>query len=343
MRIFLKATFVLVLFLPLISNCQNAQRDSFYVANWNVENLFDTIHDPVKDDKEFLPDSPRQWNDEKYEQKLTNLAKVINYMNNGCGPDILAVEEVENINVLKRLIYKLRDRDYMVAHRDSPDARGIDVGLLYDRSIFDIDSLAAIHVELPDHNPTRDILHVVLIHKKSKEKVHVYVNHWPSRRGGEQKSNSNRVTAAEVLKSSLDTLALTSPKSNVIILGDFNDEPNNESIEQFLGAKDFDCGTATNSVWVNLAYKKFSNKEGSYFFGGKFDMIDQIIISTTFLDGKRLEYECNSFDVIKPPFMISQKGNREGGAIPTFNGNIYVGGYSDHYPVGAKFRVKGKK
>lgn len=343
MRILLRVIFTLVFFLPFISNCQNTQRDSFYVANWNLENLFDTIHDPIKDDKEFLPDSPHQWNDEKYEQKLSNLAKVINYMNNGCGPDILAVEEVENINVLKRLVYKLRDRDYIVAHRDSPDTRGIDVGLLYDRSVFDIDSLAAIHIELPNHKPTRDILHVVLIHKKSKEKIHVYVNHWPSRSGGEQKSNINRVTAAEVLKSSLDTLALTSPKSNVIILGDFNDEPNNESIEQYLGAKDFNCGSITNTSFVNLAYKKFSNKEGSYLFGGKFDMIDQIIISKTFLDSQRLEYECDSFDVIKPPFMISQEGNRKGGAIPTFNGNIYVGGYSDHYPVGAKFRVEGEK
>jgi len=342
MRIFFKVSLVLIFFIPFISNCQNVQRDSFYVANWNLENLFDMIDDSVKNDKEFLPDSPHQWNDEKYEQKLTNLAKVINYMNNGCGPDILAVEEAENINVLKRLIYKLRDRDYMVAHRDSPDARGIDVGLLYDRSIFDIDSLAAIHVELPNHNPTRDILHVVLIHKKSKEKIHVYANHWPSRRGGEQKSNINRVAAAEVLKSSLDTLESTSPKSNVIILGDFNDEPNNESVEQSLGAKDFNCWTSANLSLVNLAYKKFSNKEGSYIFGGKFDMIDQIIISTTFLDGKRLEYECDSFDVIKPTFMISKSGNRKGGGIPTFSGNIYVGGYSDHYPVGAKFRMKGK-
>ena len=343
MRIFFKVFFVLVFSIPFISNCQTAQKDSFYVANWNLENLFDTIDDSVKNDKQFLPDSPHQWNDEKYEQKLTNLAKVINYMNNGCGPDILAVEEAENINVLKRLIYKLRDRDYMIAHRDSPDARGIDVGLLYDRSIFDIDSLASIHVELPNHNPTRDILHVVLIHKKSKEKVHVYVNHWPSRRGGEQKSNINRISASEVLKRSLDTLASSAPKSKVIILGDFNDEPNNESVEHFLDAKDFNCDSTSNSFLVNLAYKKFSNKEGSYLFGGKFDMIDQIIISSTFLDGKLLEYDCNSFDVIKPPFMISKSGNRKRGGIPTFNGNIYVGGYSDHYPVGAKFRVKGKK
>jgi len=342
MRIFLKASFVLILCIPCISNCQNVQRDSFYVANWNMENLYDIVADSTKNDKEFLPDSPRQWNDDKYEQKLSNLAKVINYMNNGCGPDILTVEEVENINVLKRLIYKLTDRDYIVVHRDSPDERGIDVGLLYDRSIFDIDSLAALHVELPDHNPTRDILHVVLIHKKNKEKIHVYVNHWPSRRGGEVKSNSNRVAAAEVLKRSLDTLASTSPKSNVIIIGDFNDEPNNESIEQYLGAKDFNCGSETNLTFVNLAYKKFLNNEGSYLYNGKFNMLDQIIISTTFLDGNSLEYECNSFDIIKPFFMISQEGNRKGSAIPTFIGSKYLGGYSDHFPVGAKFIVKGK-
>jgi len=233
-------------------NAQNNKKDSFYVANWNLENLFDTIDDPLKDDSQFLPDSPNKWNDEKFEQKLINLAKVINFMNNGCGPDILSVQEVENINVLKRLIYKLRDRDYNIIHRESPDERGIDIGLIYDRKIFDIKNVSKLHVELPDHNPTRDIIHAELIHKNCKEKIHVFVNHWPSRRGGEIRSNENRVAAAVTLKQYLDSLILESNKSKIILLGDFNDGPDNESIENILDARDFECDELPVKSFINL-------------------------------------------------------------------------------------------
>ncbi|MFA5806679.1 MAG: hypothetical protein WC879_18765, partial [Melioribacteraceae bacterium] len=206
-----------------------------------------------------------------------------------------------------------------------------------------IDSVSTLYVELPNGKPTRDILHVVLIYRKNKEKVHLYVNHWPSRRGGEQKSNINRIVAASVLKKSLAALTKTSPNSNIIIIGDFNDEPNNESVEKVLGASDFECANPSKNLLLNLAYKKFTNHEGSYLYGRKFNMIDQIIISYSFLDGKRSEYECNSFSVIKPQFMVFKEGKRKGGAIPTFEGSQYIGGFSDHFPVGAKFIIKGKK
>lgn len=343
MHMIRRVIFLSVMILPFVLTAQTVRRDSFYVASWNLENLYDTVNDTLKNDEEFLPGSAKRWNDERFDRKLDNLVKVINYMNNGCGPDILALEEVENINVVKRLIYKMRDRDYIVVHRNSPDKRGIDVALIYDRNIFSIESVASLHVELPNGNPTRDILHAVLIFKKNKEKIHLYTNHWPSRIGGEEKSNINRVTAAKVLKSSLDTLARTSPKSNIIILGDFNDEPNNESVQSVLGAKDFECIKGRNNGLLNLSYKKFLNKEGSYLYGGKFDMIDQIIISSTYLDGKNSEYLCDSFSVIKPPFMVFDKGKRKGGAIPTYSGTEYIGGFSDHFPVGAKFILKGSK
>ena len=334
---------IIIVVLPMVYFSQSIRRDSFYVANWNVENLYDVINDPLKDDEEFLPESSKQWNDARYEDKLNNLTKVINYMNNGCGPDILAMEEVENINVVKRLLYKMRDRDYIVAHRDSPDARGIDVALMYDRNVFDIANVEKLHVELPNASPTRDILYVVLIYKKNNEKVHLYVNHWPSRRGGEEKSNINRIAAAKVLKNHLAKLNKSAPNSNIIILGDFNDEPNNESIESVLGAKDFNCSKPGRNNLLNLTYKKYKGGEGSYLYGGKFDMLDQIIISSSFIDGRKLEYECDSFTVVKPQFMIMKEGNRKGGALPTYGGTQYLGGFSDHFPVGAKFILKSKK
>ncbi len=332
---------VLLFILAEKISAQSAVRDSFYVANWNVENLFDTMDDPNKNDDEFLPGSKKEWNDYRFEKKIYNLTRVINFMNHGCGPDILSVEEVENINVLKNLVYSLKDRNYVMVHRDSPDERGIDVALIYDRSIFMIDSVAALHVELPTKNPTRDILHVVLIHKKSNAKIHVYVNHWPSRRGGEIESEQNRIAAASVLKSSLDTLAQTAPNSEVIIIGDFNDNPNDESIVKTLGTQNYDCSQKElpKETFVNLAYNKFANGEGSYLFRGKWDMIDQIILSKSLFEKDKIRYGCSSFEIIKPDFMVFKDGKRKGGAIPTYEGNLYIGGYSDHFPVGAKFYV----
>ena len=259
-----KLKLVLVLmFVPILAFCQHIKRDSIYVANWNLENLFDTENDTLKNDEEFLPGTKKDWNVSRFDQKLNHLAQVINYMNDGCGPDILSVEEVENIMVMKKLTYILNSRDYVACHRESPDERGIDVGLFYDRNVFMADSIANLHVEIPDNRPTRDILHVILTHKKSGKKINIYVNHWPSRRGGETKSEPNRVAAAEVLKSSLDTLFRTSPKSEVIIIGDFNDNPDNESIVETLGAKGYNCNDnkKPESQYLNLSNSFFEKGE----------------------------------------------------------------------------------
>jgi predicted extracellular nuclease len=321
---------------------QQERNKYFYVAGWNLENLFDTIKDPVKKDDEFLPGSEKRWNDARLDQKLDHLVYVINYMNQGCGPDVLGIEEVENINVVKRLIYKMTGRDYIIVHRDSPDERGIDVGLIYDRRVFDIDSVASLHVELPDHKPTRDILHVVLVYRNTGEKIHFYVNHWPSRRGGELDSEKNRMAAANVLRSSLDTLNRTAPGSNVVILGDFNDGPENNSLAGIAGINDFDCnsGAFPNQKFINITLKKYRAGDGTYSFKGKYEMIDQILLSSSLLGNGRIRYECESFDVIKPELMRYREGKNAGNPIPTYIGNRYIGGYSDHFPVGAKFIVK---
>lgn len=336
----MKKIILSVFILIAVNTCVAKQKnvDTIYVAQWNLENLFDAVDDLEKDDSEFLPESPKFWTDGKVGIKLNNLAKVINYMNDGRGPDIISFEEIENFNMLKRLAYKLKDRDYIPAHRESPDNRGIDVGLLYDRKIFAIENIYPIQVILPNRNPTRNILYVSLTHKITGEVINIFVNHWPSRRGGKEKSVVNRIEAAQTLRSSVDSLLEKNPKANIIILGDFNDEPTDFSITRFLKAKDFECENKTKeNDLLNLAYKKSDNKEGSYLFGSQWDMIDQIIISSSLNDGKNLDYICDSFDILKPPFMVIQEGNRKGGALPTYMGNKYIGGYSDHFPVYAKF------
>jgi Endonuclease/Exonuclease/phosphatase family len=319
-------------------------RDSFYVAEWNLENLYDTLKDPLKNDDEFLPGSIKRWNEAKLEQKIDHLTFVINSMNKGCGPDVIAVEEVENIGVVKRLLYMMRDRDYVVVHRDSPDEKGIDVALVYDRNRFDIDSVAALHVELPNHIPTRDILHTVLIDKKFGYKIHFYVNHWPSGKEGLGGSEANRFAAVDRLRLSLDTLERTEPESNTIILGDFNEGSDGKSVIKLTGLNNYDCESeeAANRKFINLAGNKNRNGEGTFFFKGKMEMVDQMIISGSMTGKGKINYECGSFEIIKPDFMV-YKGEKAGRPIPTYIGNRYIGGYSDHFPIGARFNTGGSK
>lgn len=318
--------------------------NTFYVASWNVENLFDTFDDPNKTDEDFLPESDKQWTEDRYQQKLTNLAKVINYMNDGCGPDVLGLVEVENINVLKWLIYKFKDRDYIIAHRDSPDQRGIDAALIFDRKAFSIIDLDTLRVNIPTGVPTRYILHVTLKYLGDNSVVHFFVNHWPSRRGGEVKSEQNRIAAAKVLKAALEKIFSKDKNANVIMMGDFNDEPTDRSISKVLAAKDFDCETKkVENDLLNLSYKTKIKGEGSYLFGSTWNMIDQMIISPSLNDGESIEYVCDSFTVIKPEFMIAKEGDRKNGPLPTYSGNKYLGGFSDHFPIGAKFILLERK
>ncbi len=329
---------ILYLLLPITGICQTGNNiDSFYVANWNIENLFDTSDDPTINDSEFLPESNRQWTDDRLLTKIKNLSKVINYMNNGCGPDILGFQEVENINVLKLLIYQFRDRDYIIVHRDSPDERGIDVALIYDRNTFDIHSVDTVQVELPTRYKTRLILHVGLIHKESNSIIHFFVNHWPSRRGGETKSEANRFAAASALRRKVDSLFSVN-ENRIIIVGDFNDEPGNRSIKNVLAANKIDCDDMNESNKLsNAAFTKFEQGEGSYRFGSDWNMLDQIIISSRFITDKKLKYDCDSFEIIKPDFIIAKEGEKKGSILPTYSGTKYYGGYSDHFPVGTKF------
>ncbi len=336
-KTFLMISFTLVLFSFTSLQCQTDDHGkSFYVATWNIENLFDTKDDPDINDEEFLPESSRQWTIDRFETKISNLAKVINHMNDGCGPDIIAFQEVENLNVLKWLAYRFKHRDYIIAHRDSPDERGIDVALFYDRKVFDIEELDTLRVEIPTGTPTRYILHVALRHKNEKSVIHLFVNHWPSRRGGEVKSEPNRIAAAQVLRTSVNKILDEDKTSQIILLGDFNDEPENKSIIETLGASEFFCSISNNSL-LNLSYTKASSNEGSYLFGSTWNMIDQIIISGSLFDKKGIDYLCDSYEVIKPDFMIIKEGDRKGGPLPTYSGSRYLGGYSDHFPVGAKF------
>lgn len=333
---------LLIAMLFVTSFCSQTPKDeddTFYIASWNIENLFDANDDFNKEDEEFLPDGTKEWTQKKIDVKMEKLSQVIKWMNNGNGPDILGVQEVEHKHLLETLLKRyFSDKNYKIAYAESPDMRGIDNGLIYNADRFKVLSVEPIFVELPNNHPTRYILEVEFESRNNGAKFLVYVNHWPSRGGGEEKSRPNRIKAAKVLRAKIDSLYRVDKNKNIVILGDFNDELSNRSLSEVLWVQEFTCSTIINPKRLyDLSYEEFKAGNGTYLYQGDWNMLDHMIISNGLLSDGRIKYLCNSFELIKPSFMLTKYGKYKGAATPTFGGRRYLGGYSDHIPVGAKF------
>lgn len=317
----------------------DAKTSGFYVANWNVENLFDTIDDVDKFDEQFTPGDERGWNEEKLSLKIDNLARVISDMNNNMGPDILGLEEVEHESVVGLLVEKIKlKKNYEIVHFESPDKRGIDNALIYNADYFTLKKSEALKVNLGGNKTTRDILYAVLDFNGIE--LNIFVNHWPSRREGLKKSEPNRVKAAERLMQKINNLE-DSENSNIIIMGDFNDLPSNISISNILGAKKNVCPDIKDNKFglYNISTSLFEKGEGTYKYRDHWNMLDQIIISNSFYDKKSIDLECESFEIIKPDYIIQKEGKYKGTSLPTFGGRKYLGGFSDHFSIGAQFVI----
>ena len=336
-----------LLFASFLWLCRPAAADtpSFYVANWNVENLFDTVDDPDnRGDDEFLPHNPTtRWTRVRYETKLDNLAQVISGMNRGQGPDLLGLEEVENADVLRDLVDKLEGKSYGIVHVDSPDPRGIDTALLFNRARFSLLESHAYKVALHWNHTTRDILHAVL-EDRDERKLHVLVNHWPSRGGGTKISEANRFEAARTLALSTDRIFRRDPAARVVILGDFNDEPSDRSIRHVLDVDPYPSPSgryvATNLYNLSDAQSDKGLGSFSHSYDGETEwrMYDQIIVSGALLQSSAIESDPDLFRIHKPEFMTDPSGRDKGAPLPTFEGQeFYQGGFSDHFPVGARF------
>jgi predicted extracellular nuclease len=320
---------------------QTKEKDTLFIATWNLENLFDTVHDPGKKDEEFTPESIKEWTPQRLNVKLHNLASIIKMMNNGKGPDILGVTEVEHRALLDSMIAKyLPDKNYDVAYMESPDNRGIDNGIIYNSKKLKLINVIGDTVRLSANFPTRLILDANF--EYGKDTIRVFENHWPSRIGGAERSQINRIEAAELLKSLVDRYYSLNHSTDIVIMGDFNDMPGNISIKDTLGADSTICTPDENKskhILFNLAYKDFSEGLGTYKYRDEWDMLDQIIISKNMVEGKHIKYLCGSFEIFKPEIMITKSGKYEGTPFPTYGGNHYLGGYSDHFPVVAKFII----
>ncbi len=342
--------FLLALCLTLLTTMQPktyAQSyDTVTVAFWNVENFFDTLDNKAKNDEEFLPGAKKQWGSERYLTKIQHLGQAVKEMNAKRGPDILGMAEIENKAVVEDLVKaQFPEMKYEIVHIQSPDERGISTAMLFRTSIFKLVSVVGDTIHLSDNHPTRLILHVIL-QGKNKVKVHVFVNHWPSRLGGEEKSEGNRIAAAKELRKNVDAVLTADANAAIVIMGDFNDEPDNNSIKNELKAEQFICDSANYSYSLhNLAWQKKRNGEGTLKYRNQWNMLDQIIVSSSVLKTpqKAFSYICNSFQVFKADYMIEHGEKYEGSPLPTYGGSKYLGGYSDHFPVLAKFLLeKGK-
>ena len=248
---------------------------------------------------------------------------------------------MENEAVLRQLIEHpdLTEADYDIVHYDSPDVRGIDVALLYRTPSFTPESSQAIPLTFEGEDyKSRDILLVSGVLGKDAEHntVHVLVNHWPSRRGGVAKSEPRRLMAAQTVRQTVDELLQTDPAANVILMGDFNDEPTNRSITEELRA----TGAVKNndpSQLYNTVAALDEQGRGSYQFRGQWNMLDQIILSSGLIqDDRKVDdyyYRAESATIFTPGWLLQAEGKYQGYPDRTYAGDKYLGGYSDHLPV----------
>ena len=308
-------------------------QESFRVLFWNVENLFDCKDDPRKNDHEFLPDATRHWNHFRYRSKLNNLAKGIIASGENFVPDLVGLCEVENDSCLIDLVKysPLREAGYRYVITDSPDQRGIDVALLYQRGSFKLLQCQSIRIphKLLRKGPTRDILHVVgkVI---SGDSLDVFVCHMPSRSGGQAKSEPYRLMTASQLKQMVDSVMRIRKHPHVLIMGDFNDCPTDKSMKEVL---------CSDGCLENLMKDK---RQGTYRYRGEWGILDQFLVSKGLLKKKgSIRTSSRKAQILRHDFLLMED-EKYGGDKPfrTYNGMKYLGGFSDHLPISLDLEIK---
>lgn len=334
--------FILPLLFLLSCLTSNAQKQAYKVAViafYNLENFYDTIDNPLVNDEEFLPTGPKNYNSAIYWDKVKKLASVLSQIGtevNSDGPALIGVAEVENDTVLNDLVNQplLKDRHYKIVHYDSRDLRGVDVALLYNPKYFVPDSSEKLFVQLPggtkDAFYTRDILWVR--GRLDGEPVNVYVNHWPSRSGGEERSAPARAAAAQVAKNHMDSVTRADGEQKVVIMGDLNDDPVSPSVARVIKARgrmeDVEKGGMYNP-WIELYNKGI----GTLAYQDSWGLFDQIMISYPWLNRNQDGFFFYQQHIFRREFMTENIGRYKGYPMRTWDGNAYRGGYSDHFPT----------
>ena len=318
----------------IFSSCTNSNSDKFSFAFYNVENLFDTINDPQIRDDDHLPNSRLPWNTKRYNHKLDQLAKVMSSIKEGGFPSAFGISEVENREVIEELINHplLKKAGYKIIHKDSPDDRGIDVALLYRPTEFTPINTDFIRLNFPGDSTyaTRDVLHV-FGKTAGGDKIHLFVNHWVSRWGGQEETEPYRIYTAEKLWNITQKIFAKNPSSNIIIAGDLNDNPTDKSLINGLQVLEPKKPLEEERLY-NLGSIPFKNGEGSLYYKS-WDMFDQIIVSTPLLTGENgMQVSSTQQTVIKHDWMLYHPKKGDPRPSRTSAGKYY-GGFSDHLPV----------
>lgn len=330
-----------------------AQQDNDYVvrclAFYNLENLFDTIHDEGKNDYEYLPDGGMHWTPLKYEHKLHNMAYAISQFGldkTSIGAVCVGVAEVENIGCLWDLVRQpeLADRHYQPILLEGPDRRGVDVGFLYNPTYFKPvgdPKGYELKAHYADGGEVKSRLQLLvsgyLMDESGKivtDKVHIIVNHWPSRYGGEETSRATRDTAAMLCKHIADSLYMKDPNAKIVIMGDLNDDPFNHSCAEVLGARK-DREAVEPQGFFNTMWKTLDRGIGSLAYNGSWNLFDQIIISGPLAHAERSSKKWSYWqaEIFNKPFLTVQEGKEKGTPLRTHKGGVWLDGYGDHYPT----------
>lgn len=306
----------------------------YKVMFYNVENLFDTADDPQTADEEFLPRGSKRWTKNRYTSKLRALARVVDSLGQGCMPLMVGMAEVENRRVLEDLVYKTKlvDGNYGIVHHDSPDVRGIDVALLYRKDFVTVVEEESLRIDFPEDSDikTRDILYVKTL--VATDTLHVFVCHFPSMRGGEQKSEWKRIRAAEVVRHKTDSLFSTNSNAFVMLMGDLNGRPGTKA-QQLLASRK--CGGENIPERLyNLGHYLLKKPEGTYRYRGKWQTLDHIFVSGSMLKEEASLRVVGNTVIYSPSFLLEEDTSHFGfRPRPTYRGPRYIGGTSDHLPI----------
>ena len=309
------------------------------IGFYNLENLFDTLIDPDLNkilQEDFTPKGKKRWTSERYQEKLVNMSKVIADLGTETTPDglaILGVSEVENKSVLEDLAKaeSIKNRGYKVVHYDSPDKRGIDVGLLYNPTYFKVTSSKSFSLRTVDTTfYSRDQLLVIGL--LNGEKIHVIVTHWPSRRGGEKRSKPRRAAAATLGRIIVDSLQANDPNAKIFYMGDLNDDPTDESVKKHLRSSGKEDNMQKGDLF-NPWESYYKKGIGTLAYRDVWNLFDQILVSKPLLGKDYTSFKLYKSKIFSKAYLKNATGRYKGYPHRTYAAGSYTAGYSDHFPV----------
>jgi exonuclease III len=304
-------------------------KNAYTIAFYNLENLFDVFDDPKTLDDDFTPKGKKHWGHKRYKKKIRKLGNVIRQLGTEksfYGPAIVGAVEVENKKVLDDLINSknLKAHHYGYVHYDSSDERGIDVALLYKKELFELINSEIFPVILTEEDGARDYTRDILLvsGKLNGELMHFIVNHWPSRRTGEDETELKRITASNKVVSIVEQLRNKDLDAKIVIMGDFNDDPHSKSIQNLI-KQDF----------YNPMERLIDTGNGSLRHKGTWHLFDQILFSNNFFIDNKKTHMFKYAEVFDKHFLKEWHGKYKGNPFRTYSGKRYLGGFSDHFPV----------